>query len=54
MDAHQWVRPDSTWLTQDQAVCRVHHWLVAIHPFPGSNGRYVCAYADALVAFARS
>jgi len=49
VDAHQWVRPDSTWLTQDQAACRDQHRLVAIHPFPNGNGRHARAYADALM-----
>ena len=48
-DARYWVRPDSTCLTRDQAVCRVHHRLVAIHPFPNGNGRHARAYADALM-----
>jgi Fic-DOC domain mobile mystery protein B len=48
-DARYWVRPDLTCLTRDQAVCRVHHRLVAIHPFPNGNGRHARAYADALM-----
>jgi len=39
-DAKTWVAPDNTWLDRDQAVCRVHHRLVAIHPFPNGNGRH--------------
>jgi Fic-DOC domain mobile mystery protein B len=39
-DAKTWVAPGNTWLGRDQAVCRVHHRLVAIHPFPNGNGRH--------------
>jgi len=38
-----------TWLGRDQAVCRVHHRLVAIHPFPNGNGRHARAFADLLM-----
>jgi len=48
-DAASWVAPDNTWLDRDQAVCRVHHRLVAIHPFPNGNGRHARAYADLLM-----
>ncbi|MHB8273340.1 MAG: mobile mystery protein B [Dermatophilaceae bacterium] len=46
--AASWVAPDNAWLDRDQAVCRtqwpltvcrVHHRLVAIHPFPNGDGR---------------
>lgn len=48
-DAANWVAPDNTWLDRDQAVCRVHHRLVAIHPFPNGNGRHARAFADLLM-----
>ena len=48
-DAAWWMPPDRTWLTRDQAVCRVHHRLVAVHPFPNGNGRHARAYADLLM-----
>jgi Fic-DOC domain mobile mystery protein B len=48
-DAASWVAPGNTWLDRDQAVCRVHHRLVAIHPFPNGNGRHARAFADLLM-----
>jgi Fic-DOC domain mobile mystery protein B len=48
-DAASWVAPDCTWLDRDQAVCLVHHRLVAIHPFPNGNGRHARAFADLLM-----
>jgi len=48
-DAAFWVQPDNGWLDRDQAVCRIHHRLVAIHPFPNGNGRHARAYADLLM-----
>lgn len=48
-DAAHWVAPDCAWLTRDQAVCRIHQRLVAIHPFPNGNGRHARAYADVLI-----
>lgn len=33
---------------QDQAICRVHHRLVAVHPFINGNGRLSRMYADLL------
>ena len=48
-DAAGWMPPDRTWLNRDQAVCRVHYRLVAIHPFPNGNGRHARAYADLLM-----
>ena len=32
----------------DQALCRFHHRMVAIHPFPTGNGRTARAYTDVL------
>ena len=48
-DAARWVEPDNTWLNRDQAVCRAHHRLVAIHPFPNGNGRHARTFADILM-----
>jgi len=48
-DAKTWVAPGNTWLGCDQAVCRVHNRLVAIHPFPNGNGRHARAFADLLM-----
>jgi Fic-DOC domain mobile mystery protein B len=48
-DAASWVAPDNTWLDRDHAVCRVHHRLVAIHPFPNGNGRHARTFADLLM-----
>jgi len=48
-DAAFWVVPDNGWLDRDEAVCRIHHRLVAIHPFPNGNGRHARAYADLLM-----
>jgi Fic-DOC domain mobile mystery protein B len=45
-DATYWFGPDVTWISQDQAVAKVHHRLVAIHPFPNGNGRHARAYCD--------
>jgi Fic-DOC domain mobile mystery protein B len=48
-DAASWVAPESGWLDRDQAVCLLHHRLVAIHPFPNGNGRHARAFADQLM-----
>lgn len=48
-DAASWVAPDSTWFDRDHAVARVHHRLVAIHPFPNGNGRHARAFVDLLM-----
>ena len=48
-DAKTWVAPGNTWLGRDQAACRIHHRLVAIHPFPNGNGRHARAFADLLM-----
>jgi Fic-DOC domain mobile mystery protein B len=48
-DAASWIAPDNTWLDRDQAVCRLHHRLVAIHPFPNGNGRHARTFADLLM-----
>lgn len=33
---------------QDEALCRIHHRLVAIHPFPNGNGRLSRLFTDVL------
>ena len=43
-DAQAWFGDDE----QRTAVARVHHRLVAIHPFPNGNGRHSRAAADCL------
>ncbi|MGC5165483.1 mobile mystery protein B [Luteimicrobium sp. DT211] len=52
-DARYWLVPDVDWITVDQALCQVHHRLVAIHPFPNGNGRTARAYTDALARASR-
>ncbi len=47
-DAAYWVQPDVTWITPERAVLRVHHQLVAIHPFSNGNGRHARLFADLL------
>ncbi|GEL96054.1 mobile mystery protein B [Cellulomonas composti] len=47
-DARLWCAPATTWLTPDEALCKVHHRLVQIHPFPNGNGRHARAYVDVL------
>ena len=44
-----WVAPGAGWITRDQAVAKIHHRLVAIHPFPNGNGRHARAYCDVLM-----
>ena len=44
-----WVAPGTGWITRDQAVTKIHHRLVAIHPFPNGNGRHARAYCDVLM-----
>lgn len=43
-----WVSPDARWTTPELACMRVHHQLVAIHPFPNGNGRHARLYTDVL------
>lgn len=43
-----WFSPDATWTTPELACMRVHHQLVAIHPFPNGNGRHARLYTDVL------
>lgn len=47
-DAQHWIDPASPWGTLDEAILRVHHRLVAIHPFPNGNGRHARMLADEL------
>jgi Fic-DOC domain mobile mystery protein B len=47
-DAQFWIAPDAQWISQEEAVIRIHHRLVAIHPFPNGNGRHARLYADML------
>jgi Fic-DOC domain mobile mystery protein B len=47
-DAGYWLAEGSG-LSLDEAVCKVHHRLVLIHPFPNGNGRHARAFADLLV-----
>lgn len=46
LDAHYWVTPSCT----PAAVARLHHRLVAIHPFPNGNGRHGRFVSDLLAA----
>lgn len=48
-DAAYWVAPEAAWSTPDESVCRVHHRLVSIHPFPNGNGRHARLYCDLLM-----
>lgn len=47
-NARYWVAPDAGWITSELACLRVHHQLVAIHPFPNGNGRHARLFADVL------
>jgi len=47
-NARYWVAPDATWITPEVACIRVHHPMVAIHPFPNGNGRHARLFADLL------
>lgn len=46
-DAQYWIEHDT--FSADEIVCRFHHRLVAIHPFPNGNGRHARLLADALL-----
>jgi Fic-DOC domain mobile mystery protein B len=46
-DARYWV--EHTTYPRDELAVRVHHRLVAIHPFPNGNGRISRLMADLLV-----
>ena len=49
-NARCWIAPDVTWITPELACVRVHHQMVAIHPFPNGNGRHARMMADAVRA----
>jgi Fic-DOC domain mobile mystery protein B len=46
-DARYWV--DNKTHPADELAVRVHHRLVAIHPFPNGNGRHARLLADLLI-----
>lgn len=47
-DARFWVDQDS--FPPDEIAVRLHHALVAIHPFPNGNGRHARLMADLFIA----
>ena len=47
-DARYWVEHDL--FASDEIAVRLHHGLVAIHPFPNGNGRHARLIADLLIA----
>ena len=47
-DARYWAEHKSFW--PDEIAVRLHHGLVAIHPFPNGNGRHARLMADLLIA----
>lgn len=47
-DARYWVEHSS--FSADEIAVRLHHGLVAIHPFPNGNGRHARLMADLLIA----
>lgn len=47
-DARYWVEHGS--FPPDEIAIRLHHGLVAIHPFPNGNGRHARLMADLLIA----
>jgi Fic-DOC domain mobile mystery protein B len=47
-DARYWVEHRS--FSADEIAVRLHHGLVAIHPFPNGNGRHARLMADLLIA----
>jgi Fic-DOC domain mobile mystery protein B len=46
-DVRYWV--DNTTYLPDEIAVRLHHRLVAIHPFPNGNGRHARLMADLLI-----
>lgn len=46
-DARYWVRQET--YPPDELGVRLHHRLVAIHPFPNGNGRHARLMADLLI-----
>ena len=47
-NARLWVAPGPAWITPESACVRVHHQMVAIHPFPNGNGRHARQFTDLL------
>ncbi len=47
-NARYWFAPGTTWITPEMACVRVHHQMVAIHPFPHGNGRHARLFTDVL------
>lgn len=47
-DARYWIEHRS--FLADEIAVRLHHGLVAIHPFPNGNGRHARLMADLLIA----
>lgn len=47
-DARYWIEHGS--FTPDEIAVRLHHGLVATHPFPNGNGRHARLMADLLIA----
>ena len=47
-DAAYWIEHQSS--PPDEISVRLHHGLVAIHPFPNGNGRHARLMADLLIA----
>lgn len=47
-DVRYWVDHDA--FPSDEIAIRLHHGLVAIHPFPNGNGRHARLMADMLIA----
>ena len=43
-----WLAPGTDWITPEVACIRVHHQMVAIHPFPNGNGRHARLFTDLL------
>lgn len=46
-DSKYWLETHDTQL-QDEALCRIHHRLVVIHPFLNGNGRLSRLFTDLL------
>ncbi len=46
-DAVYWIKNDA--YARDELSVRVHHRMVATHPFPNGNGRHARLFADLLV-----
>ena len=46
-DARYWI--DQKSFSADEIAVRLHHGLVAIHPFPNGNGRHARLMADLLI-----